>query len=216
MPEDDFNDSRRQREFEDRMERAFDPHTRHSLIDRGEISTGGNSGLDALMASLDALANDEDIPDADTGPIFTEEEFEAARAENPATPVIRAYTSRYGRQIKKRVALDAEIEKLDPNLPRYHEAMAELAEVKRRIKIELDRSTDDTYRERERADEYKLTIGKDERNTDRRKRPYANVMTAKAVLAAETPDEKKAREHKRRLELQNIRRAKAKAIGTST
>ena len=89
--------------------------------------------------------------------------------------------------------------------------MAELAEVNRRIKIELERSTDDTYRKRERIDEYKLTIGKDERNASRRDRPEANVMTPKEVLAAETPDEKVKRLRERKKETQALRRQKKKA-----
>ena len=207
----DLADSRRQREFEDRLDRAFDPHTRHSLSDRVDISTGGDGGKGAVFAALQALANDEDIPDMRPGARFTDEELEAARADNPATPVIPAYTSRYDSQIKKRVALEGELTSLTPDEARFHEVMGELAEVKRRIKTELERATDDTYRERERIDEYKLTIGKDERNIGRRDRPEANVMTPKEVLAAETPEEKKERLHKRRLELQALRRAKTKA-----
>ena len=89
--------------------------------------------------------------------------------------------------------------------------MAELAEVKRRIKIELERAIDDTYRERERIDEYKLTTGKDERNASRRVRSEANVMTPKEVLAAETPEEKAKRIHERKMERQAQRRAEKRA-----
>lgn len=200
-------------EFNERMERAFDPTARRSLIEPAHIDLGPTDDqrrdqLDAYMAQFDDLdALDYTAP----APIFTDEELDEVRAENPATPVTPAYTSRYDRQFLKRIELDKELANLNTSAPRYHVAMAELAEVRRRIKIELDRSTDDTYRERERADEYKLTIGKDERNADRRDRPDANVMTPKEVLAAETPEEKKKREHQRRLELQRIRRAKGKA-----
>ncbi|MFG6562581.1 hypothetical protein ACGYLI_00050 [Sulfitobacter sp. 1A13421] len=207
----DCYNNRRQREFEDRMERAFDPHTRHSLTDRGEISMGGDGGMSALFAALGALENDEDIPDMRPGPRFNDEELEAIRAEHPAIQIERDYTSRYDRQFKKRVALENELPTHSPEEPRYHEVMAELAEVKRRIKIELERAIDDTYRERERIDEYKLTAGKDERNASRRVRSEANVMTPKEVLAAETPEEKAKRIHERKMERQAQRRAERRA-----
>ena len=211
LSDDEFYSSRRQHEFEDRMDRAFDPQTCHSLSDSGEISWGGDGGKAAILAAIDALANDEDIPDLHPGQRFTDEELEAIRADHPATPIVHGYTSRYDRQFKKRAPLEQELATLTPEEPRYHEVMAELAEVNRRIKIELERSTDDTYRKRERIDEYKLTIGKDERNASRRDRPEANVMTPKEVLAAETPDEKVKRLRERKKETQALRRAKKKA-----
>lgn len=211
LSDEEFYGSRRQREFEDRIDRAFDPQTRNSLSDSGEISCGGDGGKDAILAAMDALANNEDIPDLRPGPRFNDEELEAIRADHPATPIVHGYTSRYDRHFKKRAPLEQELATLTPDEPRYHEVMAELAEVNRRIKIELERSTDDTYRKLERIDEYKLTIGKDERNVSRRDRPEANVMTPKEVLAAETPNEKAKRVHKRKLENQALRRAKKKA-----
>lgn len=211
LSDEEFYGSRRQREFEDRMDRAFDPQTRHSLSDSGEISWGGDGGKDAILAAMDALANNEDIPDLRPGPRFNDEELEAIRADHPATPIVHGYTSRYDRQFKKRAPLEQELATLTPEEPRYHKVMAELAEVNRRIKIELERSTDDTYRKLERIDEYKLTIGKDERNASRRDRPEANVMTPKEVLAAETPDEKVKRLRERKKETQALRRAKKKA-----
>jgi len=211
LSEEELYSSRRQREFEERIDRAFDPQTRHSLSDSGEISTGGDGGKGALFAALDALANDEEIPDMRPGPRFTDEELDAIRAERPAIPIVHGYTSRYDRQFKKRAPLEEELATLTPEEPRYHEAMAEFAEVNRRIKIELERSTDDKYREHERIDEYKATIGKDQRNTSRRVRSEANVMTPKEVLAAETPEEKAKRIHERKMELQAQRRAEKRA-----
>jgi len=81
LSEEELYSSRRQREFEERIDRAFDPQTRHSLSDSGEISTGGDGGKGALFAALDALANDEEIPDMRPGPRFTDEELDAIRAE---------------------------------------------------------------------------------------------------------------------------------------
>ena len=211
LSDDEFCGSLRQREFEDRMDRAFDPQTRHSLSDRGEISCGGDGGKDAILAAMDALVNDEDIPDLHPGPRFTDEELEAIRADHPATPIVHGYTSRYDRQFKKRALLEQELTTLTPEDPRYHVVMAELAEVNRKVKIELERSTDDTYRKLERIDEYKLTIGKDERKASRRDRPEANVMTPKEVLAAETPNEKAKRLRERKKKTQALRRAKKKA-----
>lgn len=195
-------------EFYDRCDRAFDPHACRSLIAPDEISLGPTDDQwrarnDAIIAQLDDL--DSIVPYA---PTFTDAEIEAARAECPATPIIPAYISRYDRQIKKRAALEAEIADLDSNAPRYHQAMSELVATRDRIKIELKRSTDDQFRERERIDEWKLTIGKDERNASRRNRPVANAMTPKEVLATETPEEKAARKRKRDTELKRIKRAK--------
>lgn len=201
-----------QAEFYDRCERAFDPHVRCSLVEPADLNAGGHgqAANAAILARMDALLRGDALPDAPALLSYTEAELEAAHAENAATPIIPAYTSRYDRQIKKRTALEKELADLTPDTPRYHEAMADLAETKKRIKIELDRSTDDKFRELERVDEYKLTIGKDERNTSRRKRPVANAMTPKEVLAAETPEEKKARLLKRDAERKRLSRAKAK------
>jgi hypothetical protein len=205
-------------EFNDRLERAFDPLNRRSLIEPADLdlSFSGDAANAAVLAQIDALMNDEDFPDAYTSQAFTEDELDAARAECPAEPVSHAYTLRYDRQFKKRVTLEAEIADLDPTAPRYHEAMAELATTRGQIKIELERSTDDKFRERERIDEWRLTIGKDERNASRRNRPNANQMTPKEILAAETPAEKKERMRQRDTELKRQKRAAEKARGLAT
>lgn len=205
-------------EFNDRLERAFDPLNCRSLIEPADLDLGGSGDAAnaAVLAQINALMNDEDFPDVYTSRAFTEDELAAARAECPAVPVSHAYTSRYDRQFKKRNALEAEIADLDPTAPRYHEAMAELAATRSQIKIELERSTDDKFRERERIDEWKLTIGKEERNASRRNRLDPNVMTPKEMLAAETPVEKKERIRQRDTELKRLKRAAEKARGLAT
>jgi hypothetical protein len=199
-------------EFNDRMDRAFDPLNHRSLIESADLNLGGDGvGADAaVMAQIEALLNGDDSLVIFPPQGFTEDELAAARAESPATPVTRAYTSRYDREFRKRVALDEEIAKLDPTAPRYHEAMADLAQTRDRMKTELERSTDDQFRERERIDEWKMTVGKDERNASRRSRPTANEMTPKEILAAETPTERKDRIRKRDSELKRQKRAAAR------
>jgi hypothetical protein len=202
-------------EFDDRVERAFDPINQRSLIDSPDLNLGGNGDAAnaAVLAQIDALMNDGDFPDVYNSQAFTEDELDAARAECPAVPVTHAYTSRYDRQFKKRIALEAEIADLDPTALRYHEAMAELATTRDRIKIELERSTNDKFREHERIDEWKKTGGKDDRNASRRNRPKANKMTPKEILAAETPAEKIERKRQRDTELKRQKRAAEKAKG---
>jgi len=199
-------------EFFDRLERAFDPHVERPLVDTQALCFGPtdeqvNRRYDAILDQLDDLDNLEPYTPI---PIFTEADFEDVEK----LPIQRPYTPRYDRLFLKRVALEEELANLDSGSAPYHEAMAELARVMGKIKTELERSTDDVFREREGIDEWRATTGKDEFNASRRDREEANQMTPKEVLAVETPEEKKERLRKRDSELKRNKRAilKAKAL----
>lgn len=203
-------------EFQERLDRAFDPHNVRPLADAPGIDIGVNRYGELLEAALAALSDPDNLEDYFPAPVFTESEMEQARAEADIQPITPDYVSRYDRAIERRIELEDELSTLDRESPRYSEAMSELAEVHKRINTELERATDDIYRERQRIDEYRATTGREEFNASRRDRAEPNVMTPKEVLAAETPEEKKERLRKRDSELKRKKRAIRKASEEKT
>tara|TARA_R110002049_G_scaffold10127_1_gene50163 strand:- start:126515 stop:127165 length:651 start_codon:yes stop_codon:yes gene_type:complete len=201
-------------EFYDRLDRASDPLTVRKLKDDDDLSCGGDGSAkyDDVFSQLDSLSKGDDAAiSARPNRLFSDADYERVREDTPALKIVREYTPRYDRAFQELRALENKLAILTAETPEYHEAMAQLSKVKSRVKIELERSTDDRYRENERTDEWRATTGKEEFKASRRVRETANQMTPKEVLAAETPEEKNERIRKRGSELKAKKRAMKKA-----
>ena len=131
-------------ELEDRLERAADPNHIRKLTDDSDLDLGGNRQEKEIADILRAL----DDPDL-VAPTRRPFAFDPADLEDvEIIPTSRDYVSPYDRAFRDRVELETALEGLVANSDEYHAIMGQLADVKNRIRIELERSTDETFRQR--------------------------------------------------------------------
>jgi hypothetical protein len=118
-----------------------------------------------------------------------EEEITAWRIEKEPTRM-----SRYDRAFVKKRTLQSKYD-AEADLHKKQLIGLQLAKAKKVLATELERGADETWRERDRIDEWRAGAGRDERNTSRRNvRIKPNLMTPKSILASETPEQREQRE----------------------
>ncbi len=122
-------------------------------------------------------------------------------------PIVHVYKSRFDKVAEERAALAEVIEGLSPEMKHLLPSLQhQYDEVMGRYRLWLKRSTDDHWRKIEAADRQRAE-DPESYNATRRIRPVVNVVTAKTVLATETPEQKKVRLLTRKSELEAQRRA---------
>lgn len=181
----DFEKAERLREFFDgtKPERAYSDLTIGATPEAMHQREAAR--IEAALSEFDNLLSDDEHaakPESTPAP-DGEPDFERIDHAPVATPYDRA---------RQRIE-DAEIlcATAEPGSGDYHEAMADLAEAKRALKLEQDRATDDGWRKRRVTDEWRAGPGRDEYNASRRKtRSKPNKMTPKGVLDAMTPEQR--------------------------
>ena len=186
-------------------------HGRPDPLTGRDLDLGGTGRTDALesrlLAELEALERGNfagpattDTSFATHGPRFDPHADPLPELEPvPSSPLTRAYDKLFLR----RRAVEAALERLTPTDPRSALLRAELEALGRKIRTELDRGTDDDWRERRATDYWRETEGRDEYNRSRRK------VRAKA----NRPD---ASNEDERLDRDAERKRKARASMTET
>lgn len=197
-----------QDEFYDRQEYCFSTDSGRPLIDNIE----DNYGLTAEQRDAEIEGYMRQFDDLDNltlakppAPSWNEADLEGVEIIR-----IERHNTRYDRVYIECRELDNLLTGLDANSDEYGAGMSKLADAKRRLAIEGERSTDDVYRKFEEIDEWRATVGKEDYNASRRVSEQPNQMTPKDVLAVETPEQKKERLRQRNNELARQRHAKVK------
>jgi hypothetical protein len=202
-------------DFEDRLERCFNPENAPKLFDNSNDDYNSTAeqedyGLTAEQETVDLDDWIREInslaPAKPLNIVWTEDDLKDVEIIQVAR-----HKTRYDLVFNERCELDDLLLGLDPNSDEYGVAMSRLADVKRRMAIEIKRSTDDIYRKYEQVNKWRATEGKDDYNTSRRVSDQPNQMTPKEVLATERPEQKQERLRLRNNQLARQRHAKGKA-----
>lgn len=136
------------------------------LIDQDTVLTPNDlAALDAALSELDEPAT---APTVEPTPA-PDDEPDVVRIDH--APILTPYDKARNAVAEAEVWLDDQT----PGTKEYHEAMAELAEAKRRLKAEQGRATDDGWRKRRAIDEHRAGEGREEYNATRRKRDKPNA-----------------------------------------
>jgi hypothetical protein len=143
------------------------------------------------LTLCDQTGERQSLPVLLSGPTSDDDEITAWRIVEPkwVSPYDKAFLALHN--------AEARLEALPADDAHYHErqkALLPLSRAKAEYRLELERSTDDAWRERRRIDEERFYgVGTEERNAARRSRVQPNTMTPKEVLAAESDAERQAR-----------------------